>query len=498
MSLDEISGGQNAGARFAGKGMPIGGQWLPSHDGKVFGVFNPATGEAWSEVPDAGREDAKAGIEAASNAQKDWAALPFTERAKLLNRVADVLEARRGDFIAALTAECGGWIRKSMFEIGYSPTVYRAAAAEAYRNLGEVLPSDHHKVSMVERVPLGVISVISPWNVPLLLSSRGLGVALAMGNTVVLKPSEETPVTGGLMIAEVFDEAGIPPGVLNVVTCSRDRVAEVGDEMVVNPLIKAISFTGSTAVGKSIASTAGGLLKKACVELGSKDSILVLDDADVDRAVSAARFGAFFHQGQICMAAEKIIVDKSLTDVFMEKFIAATKELKMGDPTRMDNQIGPIINQRQAEAVERRLKIALEQGANLEHGGSRDGLFFEPTVITGVTNKMDIFYEEVFGPVANIIFADGDDEAIALANDSEYGLSAGIITNNEERGLRVARQIESGMAHVNDTTIYDEPTVPFGGVKNSGLGRHGGRWSAETFTETRWLTIERGGRKTPF
>ena len=498
MSLDEISGGQNAGARFAGKGMPIGGQWLPSHDGKVFGVFNPATGEAWSEVPDAGREDAKAGIEAASNAQKDWAALPFTERAKLLNRVADVLEARRGDFIAALTAECGGWIRKSMFEIGYSPTVYRAAAAEAYRNLGEVLPSDHHKVSMVERVPLGVISVISPWNVPLLLSSRGLGVALAMGNTVVLKPSEETPVTGGLMIAEVFEEAGIPPGVLNVVTCSRDRVAEVGDEMVVNPLIKAISFTGSTAVGKSIASTAGGLLKKACVELGSKDSILVLDDADVDRAVSAARFGAFFHQGQICMAAEKIIVDKSLTDVFMEKFIAATKELKMGDPTRMDNQIGPIINQRQAEAVERRLKIALEQGANLEHGGSRDGLFFEPTVITGVTNKMDIFYEEVFGPVANIIFADGDDEAIALANDSEYGLSAGIITNNEERGLRVARQIESGMAHVNDTTIYDEPTVPFGGVKNSGLGRHGGRWSAETFTETRWLTIERGGRKTPF
>lgn len=498
MSLDEISGGQNAGARFAGKGMPIGGQWLPSDDGKVFGVFNPATGEAWSEVPDAGREDAKAAIEAASNAQKDWAALPFTERAKLLNRVADVLEARRGDFIAALTAECGGWIRKSMFEIGYSPTVYRAAAAEAYRNLGEVLPSDHHKVSMVERVPLGVISVISPWNVPLLLSSRGLGVALAMGNTVVLKPSEETPVTGGLMIAEVFEEAGIPPGVLNVVTCSRDRVAEVGDEMVVNPLIKAISFTGSTAVGKSIASTAGGLLKKACVELGSKDSILVLDDADVDRAVSAARFGAFFHQGQICMAAEKIIVDKSLTDVFMEKFIAATKELKMGDPTKLDNQIGPIINQRQAEAVERRLKLALEQGANLEYGGSRDGLFFEPTVITGVTNKMDIFYEEVFGPVANIIFADGDDEAIALANDSEYGLSAGIITNNEERGLRVARQIESGMAHVNDTTIYDEPTVPFGGVKNSGLGRHGGRWSAETFTETRWLTIERGGRKTPF
>lgn len=498
MSLNEVSKGPRLGARYAAKGMSIGGQWVQAHDGKSYEVLNPATGEVWSEVPDAGRQDAIAAIEAASAAQPAWAALPFTERARLLHRVADVLERRRDDFIAALTAECGGWVRKSMFEIGYAPTIYRAAAAEAYASLGETLPSDHNKVSQVERSPLGVISVISPWNVPLLLSSRGLGVALAVGNTIVLKPSEETPVTGGIMLAEVFEEAGMPAGVLNVLTSSRDRVPEVGDEMVVNPLIKAISFTGSTAVGRSIASTAGGLLKKACVELGSKDSLLVLDDADIDRAVSAARFGAFFHQGQICMAAEKLIVDKSRADEFLSKFIAATKELRIGDPTQMDNQIGPIVNKKQADAVERRLAQAIEQGVTLEHGGARDGLFFEPTVITGATTKMNIFHEEVFGPVANIIWADDEDHAIALANDSEYGLSASIMTEDEARGLSVAHQIESGMAHINDTTIYDEPTVPFGGVKNSGMGRHGGRWSVETFTKTRWLTIERGGRKTPF
>lgn len=483
---------------YDSRGMSIGGQWVSACDNRTFDVLNPATGAVWSTVPDAGRQDAAAAIDAAGQAQPAWAALPFTQRAILLNRVAEVLERRKDEFVAALTAEGGGWVRKSMFEINYAPTVYRAAAAEAYASMGESLPSDHLKVSLVERKPLGVISVISPWNVPLLLSSRGIAVALAVGNTIVLKPSEDTPVTGGLMLAEVFEEAGMPAGVLNVVTCSRDRVAEVGDELVVNPLVKAISFTGSTAVGKSIAATAGGLLKKACVELGGKDSLLVLDDADLDRAVRCARFGAFFHQGQICMSAEKILVDKSLAEPFMERFLAATKELKVGDPTRMDTQIGPIINQRQADAIETRLARAFEQGANLVHGGGRDGLYFNPTVITGVTPDMEIFHEEVFGPVANIMFFEDEAEALSLANNCKYGLSASVITRDEERGLRVARQIESGMAHVNDTTIYDEPTVPFGGVKNSGMGRHGGRWSAETFTQTRWLTVERGGRVTPF
>lgn len=483
---------------FQSSGIFVGGQWRQSGAGARFPVFNPADGAEWAVVSDANREDAIAAIEAASAAQPAWAALPFTMRANYMLKIADILERRRDEFIAALTAECGGWIRKSMFEIGYVPGVFRAAAAAAYLPTGESMPSDQLKVSMVERQPLGVVSVISPWNVPLLLSSRGMAVAMAVGNTVVLKPSEETPVTGGLMLAEVFEEAGVPAGVLNVVTCSRDHVAEVGDELVTNPKVKAISFTGSTAVGQHIAGTAGGLLKKACVELGGKDSLIILDDADLELAVSTARFGAFFHQGQICMSAEKIIVDRKLEDAFMTRFIAATKELQVGDPTQMDNQIGPMINETQAAKVDARLGQARQDGVTVHLGGFREGLYYQPTIITGATSEMEIFQEEVFGPVANIIFADGEDEAIALANDCKYGLSASVITQNEERGLAVARQIESGMAHVNDATIYDEPTIPFGGMKNSGLGRHGGRWSVETFTDTRWLTIERGGRKRPF
>jgi len=466
--------------------------------GKSFNVFNPATGDVWATVADANRDDARAAIESAARAQPAWAQLPFTERANLLLRVADVLERRKQDFVAALTAECGGWVRKSMFEIGYAPSIYRAAASAAYMSTGESMPSAHGKVSLVERQPLGVISVVSPWNVPLLLSSRGMAVALAVGNSIVLKPSEETPVTGGLMIAEVFEEAGIPPGVLNVVACSRDHVAEVGDELVSNPLVKAISFTGSSTVGKAIASQAGSLLKKACIEAGGKDSLIVLDDADVERAVSAARFGAFFHQGQICMSSEKILVHRKVQDEFLDRFITATRELNIGDPTSMDNQIGPMINEKQAAMVESRLAQARTDGVQFHEGGTRDGLFYQPTVLTGVTPEMEIFHEEVFGPVANIMFYDEVDEAIALANNCQYGLSAAVITRDEQRGLEVARRIESGMAHVNDTTIYDEPTVPFGGVKASGMGRHGGRWSVETFTETRWLTVERGGRKTPF
>lgn len=476
----------------------IDGQWREPSSGKTFPVYNPATGEVFGHAPDGTREDAVAAYAAASRAQKGWAALPFTVRAGYLLKVADIFEKRAAEFIAADIAETGSWVKKARFEIGYLPGLYRAAAAAAYQATGETMPSDHGKVSMVERVPLGVISVISPWNMPILLSSRGLGVALAIGNTVVLKPSEESPFLGGLMLAEVFEEAGVPAGVLNVITCSRDNVAGIGDEMVENPAAKAISFTGSTVVGTAIAQKAGGLLKKACVELGSKDSMLVLDDADLDAAVSAARFGAFFHQGQICMATEKVIVDKSVAAEFLSRLIASTKQLRIGDPTMEENEIGPVINAAQADKVAERLQAAIDAGAKVEVGGGRNGLFFEPTVLTNVTEDMQMFHEETFGPVLSVVVADDEAHAIRLANNSKYGLSASIMTSNEERGLRVARQLETGMAHINDTTIYDEPTIPFGGTKSSGMGRHGGRWSIETFSETRWLTLERGGRKRAF
>jgi aldehyde dehydrogenase (NAD+) len=347
------------------------------------------------------------------------------------------------------------------------------------------------------REPLGVVSVISPWNFPLILSSRGFATALAVGNAVVLKPSEETPVAGGLLIAEVLEEAGIPKGVFNVVTCSRNHVAEVGDELISNPAVRGVSFTGSTAVGTQVAAKAGGLLKKCCVELGGKDALIVLDDADIEHAVNAATFGSFMHQGQICMSVERVIVHEAVAKEFTDKFVANTKKLKVGNPREMANCIGPIINQKQLDKIRAQVDDAVAKGATILCGGKNTGLFFEPTILTNVTRDMKIMREETFGPVAPVITVRSVDEAIEVANDSEYGLSAGIITRNEERGLAIARRLHTGMAHINDSSVNDEPHVPFGGVGWSGLGRHGGRQGIDQFTETRWITLERGGRQYP-
>lgn len=475
--------------------MFIGGEWVAKTD--TFDDYNPATGEVWAKVADGNREDAQRAIERAAAAQAPWTATPHPQRAGFLLKAADILERRQTDFANALIDEGGGWIGKAMFESGYVPGLLRAAAATVYQQNGEVLPSEHGKVSMVVRQPLGVVTVISPWNFPLLLSTRGLAVALAVGNTIVLKPSEETPVSGGLLIAELFEEAGLPAGVLNVVTCSRSQVAAVGDELITNPQVAGISFTGSTAVGRQVAAKAGGLLKRACVELGGKDALIILDDADMQRALNAATFGAFMHQGQICMAVERIIVDQSIANEFTERFVEKVKTLQTGDPHEMPNVIGPIINLRQLDKIHAQVTEAVEKGARLLTGGTYEGLFYQPTVLADVTPEMRIFQEETFGPVAPIIAVQGVEEAVAMANDSQYGLSAGIITGDEEKGLNVARQLQTGMAHVNCSSVNDEPHVPFGGIKNSGLGRHGGQASIEAFTEARWLTLERGGRHFP-
>jgi aldehyde dehydrogenase (NAD+) len=473
----------------------INGSWSAAES--TFDVLNPADGSVFAQVADATVDDARKAIEAAAAASAAWAATPHPQRAKAMLDVADILERRQQDIAGILVTEAGSWIGKAMFESGYTPGIYRAAAAAAYQTTGEILPSDHSKVSMVVRQPLGVVSVISPWNFPLLLSSRGIAVAIAVGNAVVLKPSEETPISGGLFLAEVFEEAGVPEGVLNVVTCSRDRVTDVGGELVTNPLVKAVSFTGSTAVGRHIGAQAGSLLKKACLELGGKDALIVLDDADMTKAVNAATFGSFMHQGQICMATEKIVVHESIAAEFTEKLVANVKTLSVGDPTQMGNVIGPIINQKQLDKIHAQVEDAREKGAEVLTGGTFDGLYYQPTVISKVTRDMTVYSDETFGPVAPIVTVKDVDEAVAVANDSEYGLSAGIITEDEEKGMDVARRLETGMAHVNDSSVNDEPHIPFGGVKNSGLGRHGGKAAIDAFTETRWLTLERGGRHYP-
>ena len=473
------------------------GDWHQVKNGQSFDVFNPANAEVCNQVADASLEDVQLAVSAAASAQDSWARLSHNQRAGFLLKAADVMEERQQDFVTALVEEGGSWLGKAMFEASYSAEALRAAAAMVFQMNGEVLPSEYGKVSMTIRQPLGVISVISPWNFPLLLSVRGFAVAMAIGNTIVLKPSEETPVSGGLLLAEVFESIGLPAGVFNVVTCSRAAIQDFGDELVANPAIRGVSFTGSTAVGRHIAALAGSLLKKACVELGGKDALIVLDDADMSRAVNAATFGAFMHQGQICMSVERIIVHQAVAEEFIDRLVANVKTLGVGDPSEMANVIGPLINEKQLQKVHEQVNDAIENGAELLTGGDFHGLFYEPTVLRGVRADMKIFRQETFGPVAAVMVVANEKEAIDMANDSEYGLSAGIICRNEQRAMDVARQLDTGMAHINDSSVNDEANVPFGGFKNSGMGRQNGKYSVEAFSELRWISLERGGRQYP-
>ncbi len=477
------------------KGLYIDGQWQSAP--RQFDDTNPSDGSPWARIPDAGISETKHAIEAAHRAFPAWAALPFQERAGLMLRCAEIVEKRAPDFVAAAQFEGGGWYGKGVYETKAIPEIFRAAAAVCYAPIGEVLPSLQGKISQAIRVPMGVIGVISPWNVPGILATRQFSFTLAAGNTIVLKPSEETPWMGGLFFAEVMEEAGAPPGVFNVITCSRDNVAGVGDEIVDNPLVKGVAFTGSTAVGRRIAAKCGAHLKKCCIELGGKDSLIVLEDADMERATSAASFGAFMHQGQVCMSVEKVLVQEQIYQPFLDGFVARAAKIKHGNVADKSNVVGPLINDRQAARVKSQLDDAVAKGAQVVLGGGVNGRFVEPTIVTHVTQDMDIWRDETFGPVAIVAPFHTDAEAIAMNNDTEYGLSSGIITADEQRGLAIAQQLENGMSHINCSPINDEAHAPFGGTKASGIGRYGGRWSLESFCETRWITFDRGGKQYP-
>jgi acyl-CoA reductase-like NAD-dependent aldehyde dehydrogenase len=312
-----------------------------------------------------------------------------------------------------------------------------------------------------------------------------------------LKPSEEASVTGGILIAEIFEEAGLPPGVLNVITCSREDAVEVGDEMISNPAVRRISFTGSTEVGRIIAEKAGRHLKRAVLELGGKDPLIILADVDIDYAVDAASWGAFLHQGQICMSTERIIVEKKIADTFTEKLKERALALPMGDPTNPATAIGPLINQRAVDLVHAHVQEALAGGAELVTGGKYDDLIYHPTILTDVKPDMRIFTDQTFGPVAPILVVSDAEEALAVANNSKYGLSSGILTKDFTRALDIAMRLETGMVHIGDQTVNDEPQVPFGGVKGSGYGRFGGQAALDEFTELRWINVQRTPRTFP-
>jgi len=478
--------------------MFVGGKWVDAGTKATFDDYNPYTGEVYAKVPAAKRADAKRAIEAAAAAFPEWAESPPGMRRKLFLKAADIFEKRQADLVAALNEETGSTIGIAMFQMFFVPGLLREAAAQAYNVTGEVIPADYPGAFfMALRQPAGVVSGFGPFNVPYILCMRAVALPIAYGNTAVLKPSEEAPVTGGILLAEVFEEAGFPPGVLNVITHTKEDASEVGDEMIAHPAVRRISFTGSTEIGRIVAEKAGKNLKRAVMELGGKDPLIVLKDADVDFAADAAAWGSFLHQGQICMSTERIIVERPIADELTEKLVARAKALKVGDPRDPATAIGPLINQAAINKVHSHVQEAVSRGAHLATGGSYDRLVYQPTVLTNVKHDMRIFTDQTFGPVAPIVAVDDAEEAMRMANDSKYGLSSGIITNDFNRALAMARRLETGMVHIGDQTVNDEPQVPFGGVKGSGYGRMGGKAALDEFTELRWISVQQTKRTFP-
>lgn len=473
----------------------INGAW---HAGSgTFDNINPSDDSVFGKQANATASDAKDAVAAAQAAAAGWAAMPGSQRAKLIRKVGNIIQSRIPSIVGQLMEETGAWIGIAKFQAGHNPDFWYAGAALAYQVSGETIPSDHGKTSMVVREPLGVVSVITPWNVPLLLGARSVAGIMAIGNTVVLKPSELSPITGGVIIAEACEEAGIPPGVFNMVACSRERVQEVGKVIVEDPRVKAVSFTGSPAVGKQIGATCGGLLKKVSLELGGKDALVILDDADMNKAVEGATFGSFMHQGQICMATKRIFVPSALEEEFTQRYLANVKRLGTGDVKAMNKPIGPLINRNQVDKLLAQIKDATAKGATVLTGGTANGNFMEATVLKGVTKDMTTYAEESFGPLTSIYTYDDLEDALAIVNDIPLGLSSSVHSKDEEKAFQVAKRINSGMAHINCNTINDDPHAPFGGEGDSGMGRYGGKATIETFTKTRWMTLEKGGRHFP-
>jgi aldehyde dehydrogenase (NAD+) len=351
---------------------------------------------------------------------------------------------------------------------------------------------------MAIRQPVGVVAGIGPWNAPLILSLRSICLPIAYGNTAVLKPSTESAAAGGVVLAEVFHEAGFPKGVFNLVTNGPGGSAEIGDEFIENPLVRRISLTGSTAVGRQLAEKAGRYLKRVALELGGQNPMIVLRDANIDDAVNAAAFGAFLHQGQICMSTRRIIIEKPVAKEFTDKFVKKVSTFKVGNPKEPDTIVGPLINKVQFDQVKMSVDKAVSEGAVILCGGTSTGLCYHPTVVAHVKAGTAFSCEETFGPVVSIIEVESAEEAVNVANSTAYGLSASVFTNDFMKGLDLAERIESGMVHINDQTVHDEPQVPFGGIKDSGWGRFGGRAALEEFTELRWISVQRTPRQYPF
>ena len=475
----------------------IGGEWTGARSGREYEQAFPFTDEQVGTAPAAGRDDARAAVDAAQQAFAEWSRSAPGARRAILSKAAELLMERQQEIAQIVTEETGGVFGWGMFNVELAAGMLREAAAQAYGLVGEVIPSDvPGKLAMGVRQPAGVVVGIAPWNAPVILATRAVATPLAYANTVVLKASEICPRTHSEVVRALVD-AGLPAGVINLITNDPADAGDVVDELIAHPATRRINFTGSTRVGRIIAENAGRHLKRVLLELGGKAPMVVLRDADLDRAAAAASFGAFFHQGQICMSTERIVVDQAVSEQLAQKLADRARALPVGDPREQTTAIGPLINADAVARVSSLVQDAVAKGARALSGGEADGPCFPPTVLAGVTPEMRVYAEESFGPLLAVVSVDGADEAVRVANDTEYGLSAAVFSENVPAALELAQRIESGICHINDTTVHDEPQMPFGGVKASGFGRFGGKAALEEFTELRWITVQELPRQYP-
>jgi acyl-CoA reductase-like NAD-dependent aldehyde dehydrogenase/ABC-type branched-subunit amino acid transport system ATPase component len=470
---------------------------LAASGDRTFDRLDPMTGAIATRASAASVGDAHKAADAAAAAFPEWSVVAPGERRRLLLKAADILQSKADDFAEAVVAETGSPAHWSHFNVGLAADMIREAASMTTQITGEVIPSNRPgSTAMSFRQPVGVVLSIAPWNAPIILGVRSVAMPLACGNTVVFKSSENCPRTHALIV-EAFREAGLPKGVINLVSNAPEDAAKIVEALIGHPKVRRINFTGSTRVGRIIAQLAATHLKPVLLELGGKAPLIVLDDADIDEAVNASVFGAYANAGQICMSTEKIVIDNKVADAFLEKFAARASSLPAGDP-RGHVVLGACINMATIHRVAELIKDATAKGAKVIAGGPSTGPVMQATIIDRVTSAMRIFDEESFGPVVSVIRVDGEAEAIRVANDTEYGLSAAVFTKDIGRGLRVARQIESGICHINGPTVHDEAQMPFGGMKGSGYGRFGGKAAIDEFTDLRWITIQTEPMHYPF
>ncbi|GHE83579.1 aldehyde dehydrogenase [Streptomyces spiralis] len=474
----------------------IDGEWRPGTGSWDIIDFNPYDDEKLASITIATTDEVDQAYRAAARAQKEWAATnPYARRA-VLEKALRLVEEREREITEVIIAELGGTHVKAGFEVHLVKEFLRESIHLALRPEGQILPSPGEgKENRLYRVPVGVVGVISPFNFPFLLSVKSVAPALALGNAVVLKPHQDTPIAGGTLVAKIFEDAGLPGGVLNVVVTD---IAEIGDAFLEHPVPKVISFTGSDRIGRHVATVCAAHFKRSVLELGGNSAIVVLDDADLDYAVDAAVFSRYVHQGQVCMAANRILVDRSVAEEFTRKFVAKVTSLKVGDPRDPRTVIGPLINSTQANDVSAAVEQALAEGATALVRGTTSGNLVSPSVLTDVPAGSALLRQEVFGPVAFLIPFDGEEEAVRIVNDTPYGLSGAVHTADVERGVAFARQIDTGMFHVNDGTVHDEPLVPFGGEKHSGIGRLNGETTVDAFTTLKWISVQHGRSGFPF